>query len=86
MSENEKKSIFNELKAQNKQKKHHATIQCVSSKNSDGIFNLESNLEERAQEKISNDLKRSNYTINIKELLIIHSKKLSPLQVLKENS
>ena len=65
MSENEKKSIFNELKAQNKQKKHHATIQCVSSKNSDGIFNLESNLEERAQEKISNDLKRSNYTINI---------------------
>ena len=65
MSENEKKIIVNELKALNRQKKHHATIECVSSKNSDGIINLENLLEEKSQEKVSNDLKKFKYTINI---------------------
>ena len=65
MSENEKKSIVNELKALNREKKHHAIIQCVSSKNSDGIFNLENLLEEKSQEKVSNDLKRYKFTIKI---------------------
>ena len=65
MSENEKKSIVNELKVLNRQKKHHAIIQCVSSKNSDGIYNLETLLEEKSQEKVSNDLKRFKYTIDI---------------------
>ena len=65
MSENEKKSIVNELKMLKRQNKHHAIIHCVSSKNSDGIINLQSSLEEKSQEKVSNDLKRYKYTINI---------------------
>ena len=65
MSEKDKKNIIDELKNLNRQKKHHATIQCVSSKNSDGIFNLQNLLEEKSQEKVSNELKRHKYNINI---------------------
>lgn len=65
MEEIEKNRIYNELKALNIKKKHHAITLCVSSKNSDGILNLGTLLEEKSQEKVSNDLKRHNYTINI---------------------
>ena len=40
-------------------------MQCLSSKNSDWIFNLQNLLEEKSQEKVSNDLKRHKYNINI---------------------
>ena len=65
MTEGEKSNIFNELKKINKEKKHHAGIQFVSSKSSDGIFNLKSLIEEKSQEIISEELKKHKYDIKI---------------------
>ena len=56
---------MNNLKELNKQKKHHASIQCVSSKNSDGMYNLGNLLEEKSQEKVANILKKHKFNINI---------------------
>lgn len=65
MSEKEKLNIFNELQKKNREKKHHATIQCVSCKNSDGILNLKSLIEEKSQEIITMELQKHKYNINI---------------------
>ena len=65
MTEEEKLNIFNDLTKKNRQKKHHAIVQCVSSKNSDGILNLKSFIEEISQKIISFDLKKYLHNINI---------------------
>ena len=65
MTEEEKINIYNELTKKNRQKKHHATVQCVSSKNSDGILTLKSFIEEKSEEIISFELQKHIYNINI---------------------
>ena len=65
ISEMDKEKIFRELQEINIRKEHKATIQCVSSKNSDGIFNLKSIIEEKSREIILNELQRKKYNINI---------------------
>ena len=49
----------------NIKKEHKATVQCVSSKSSDGIFNLKSLIKEKSREIISNESQRNRYNINI---------------------
>lgn len=65
MNEKEKINIYNELRKKNNEKKHHATVQCVSCKNSDGILNFKSLIEEKSQEIITIELQRHKYNINI---------------------
>ena len=65
MSEDEKFNIYNELEEINIQKKHNAIIQCVSSKNSDGILNLKSLIIKNSQDIVTNELERHIYKINI---------------------
>ena len=65
MSEDEKFSIYNKLEDINIEKKHNATIQCISSKNSDGILNLKSLIIKNSQDIVTNELERHIYNINI---------------------
>ena len=65
ISEKEKEKIFDELQDINVKKEHKAAVQCVSSKSSDGIFNLKSLIKEKSREIISNELQRNRYNINI---------------------
>ena len=65
MTEEEKTRLYDELDSINCEKGHNATIQCVSSKNSDGIFNLKSLIQQKAREIISKILQKNNYIINI---------------------
>ena len=65
MREEEKTRLYDELDSINCEKGHNATIQCVSSKNSDGIFNLKSLIQQKAREIISKILQKNNYIINI---------------------
>ena len=54
-----------ELEKMDRIKNHHATIQCVSSKTYEGIYNLQRSLKEKSQDIISKELQRHNYTIKI---------------------
>ena len=65
MSEDEKFNIYNKLEDINIEKKHNATIQCVYSKNSDGILNLKSLIIKNSQDIVTNELERHIYNINI---------------------
>ena len=65
MSDGEMEKFMSELKKISKMKKHHATIQCVSSKTSEGIYNLKNLLEEKSQDIVSNKIQRQKYTMKI---------------------
>ena len=65
MSEDEKFNIYNKLEDINIEKKHNATIQCVSSENYDGILNLKSLIIKNSQDIVTNELERHIYNINI---------------------
>ena len=65
ISDKEKYKIYHELHELNRKNKHNAIVQLVSSKSSEGIFNLKSLIDDKSQEIIKNELKKHNYKINI---------------------
>ena len=65
MSTEQMRNLLNELEKKDRIKKHRATIQCVSSKTYEGIYNLERLLKEKSQDIISKGLQRHNYMIKI---------------------
>ena len=65
MSTEQMGNLLDELEKMDRIKKHHATIQCVSSKTYEGIYNLQRLLKEKSQDIISKELQRHNYIIKI---------------------
>ena len=65
ISDEEKYKIYHELHELNRKNKHNAIVQLVSSKSSEGIFNLKSLIDDKSQEIIRNELQKHNYKINI---------------------
>ena len=65
ISDEKKYKIYHELHELNRKNKHNAIVQLVSSKSSEGIFNLKSLIDDKSQEIIRNELKKHNYKINI---------------------
>ena len=65
ISEDEKDLIYEELEELSIQKKHNALTQCVSCKNSDGIFNLKSVIKDYSQKIVSTELERHKHLVRI---------------------
>ena len=65
ISEEDMEKFMDQMEELNKEKNHHATIQCVSSKTKEGIFNLKSLLKKQSQEIISNKIQRHKFFIKI---------------------
>ena len=70
----------------NKKKNHHDTIQCVSSKTKEGIFNLKSLLKKQSQEIISNKIQRHKFFIKILLIGPIGSGKSSTIERTTNNT